>query len=211
MSDPAPETLIDHDLGNGCLFRVGQLPTPLLWDGETFDAVWAVHPDEKHLIMMHGREVETPRWQQAYGADYHYTGRVNKALPVPPLLAPLLAWVRSDISPRLNGILLNWYEGPDHYIGPHHDSVKDMVRGEPIVTISFGETRVFRLDRGKGSDAERRDFTASPGTILVMSYDTNRIWKHSVPKSKRYLGRRISVTFRAFGSATSNDTALRSS
>lgn len=23
---------------------------------------------------MHGRKVKTPRWQQAYGADYRYTG-----------------------------------------------------------------------------------------------------------------------------------------
>jgi hypothetical protein len=42
------------------------------------------------------------------------------------------------------------------------------------------------------------DFPAQDGTIFVMPYDTNRAWKHSVPKSARYVGRRISVTFRAF-------------
>ena len=29
---------------------------------------------------MHGRKVKTPRWQQAYGADYRYTG--NTAIDV---------------------------------------------------------------------------------------------------------------------------------
>jgi alkylated DNA repair dioxygenase AlkB len=142
--------------------------------------------------------VETPRWQQAYGADYHYTGRVNRALPVPPFVEPLMAWVQAHIDPRLNGALLNWYEGPGHYIGPHHDSVKHMVVGCPIVTVSFGETRTFRLTRGKGADARVLDFPAEDGTVFVMPYHTNQVWKHSVPKSTRHVGRRISLTFRAF-------------
>jgi alkylated DNA repair dioxygenase AlkB len=191
-------TLTEHDLGGGLVFRSGSLPNGLLWERPSFDAAWAAHPPDKHEILMHGRLVETPRWQQAYGADYHYTGRVNQALPVPPFLEPLTDWARAQIDSRLNGALLNWYEGPGHYIGPHHDSVRHMIVGAPIVTISFGETRMFRLTTGKGIDAQVVDFPAADGTIVVMPYDTNRAWKHGVPKSARYTGRRISVTLRAF-------------
>jgi alkylated DNA repair dioxygenase AlkB len=190
--------LADHDLGDGCMFRSGCLPERLLWDEAAFEAAWATHQTDKHQIMMHGRLVQTPRWQQAYGADYHYTGRINKALPLPPVVEPLMAWVREQIDLRINGALLNWYEGPGHYIGPHHDSIKHMVEGSPIVTVSFGETRIFRLTKGKGADAKTLDFPASDGTVFVMPYDTNRAWKHSVPKSTHYTGRRISATFRAF-------------
>lgn len=190
--------LTAHDLGDGHAFHSGRLPQALLWNEALFAAGWAMHPDDKHQILMHGRLVETPRWQQAYGADYHYTGRVNRALPVPPLLEPLLGWVRAQIDQRLNGALLNWYEGPGHYIGPHHDSVKHMAQGAPIVTVSFGETRVFRLTRGKGADAQTIDFPAPDRTLFVLPFDTNLAWKHSVPKSARYIGRRISVTLRAF-------------
>ena len=190
--------LTEHDLSDGHVFRSGRLPEELLWDASAFEAAWAMHPEEKHEIMMHGRPVLTPRWQQAYGADYHYTGRVNKGLPVPPLIEPLLSWVRSSIEPRTNGALLNWYEGPGHYIGPHHDSVKQMAQGSPIVTVSFGETRIFRLTKGKGEGARTLDFPAPDGTVFVMPYDTNRAWKHGVPKSACFTGRRISVTFRAF-------------
>jgi len=150
---------------------------------------------------MHGRMVRTPRWQQAYGRDYHYTGNVNKALAVPETLEPLLAWVRSAIFPGLNGILINWYEGPEHYIGSHHDSVNGMVYNAPIVTASFGETRGFRLTRGRADDARTWDFPAPNGTVFVLPYDTNLFWKHGVPKSARYAGRRISVTCRAFEGA----------
>lgn len=199
-----------HDLGDRCRFFAGRLPEHLLWDSARLEEAWRLHPDEKHLIMMHGRLVETPRWQQAYGADYHYTGRVNRALPVPPLLAPLLAWAQASLEARLNGILLNWYEGPGHYIGPHHDSTKHMAEGAPIVTVSFGETRVFRLSRGKGAEQIVKDFPAPHGTVFVMPFATNERWKHGVPKSARYTGRRISVTFRAFeGAALTNAEPTR--
>lgn len=197
-----------HDLG-GSEFFEGKLPSDLLWDAGQFEAAWLLHPQEQHEIMMHGKKVLTPRWQQAYGHDYHYTGRVNQALPVPEFLEPLLAWAQATVYPGLNGILLNWYEGPSHYIGPHHDSVKGMVPDAPIVTVSFGETRVFRVSRGKGEGASTWDFFAPPGTVFVMPYATNLAVKHAVPKFSRYLGKRISVTFRAFAAEGLTGAAVR--
>jgi alkylated DNA repair dioxygenase AlkB len=201
MSAPALSGFTPHDLGDGLWFLTGALPPELVWGAARFDEVWALHPEGKHVIHMPGGPVETPRWQQAYGADYHYTGRTNSALPVPAVLEPLRTWARQQIDPRLNGLLLNWYEGPGHYIGPHHDSTRDMMHGAPIVTISFGETRVFRLTRGRGAVPQTRDFEAPDGAVFVLPYDTNRAWKHAVPKAARYRGRRISVTLRGFTSA----------
>jgi alkylated DNA repair dioxygenase AlkB len=201
MSSPDLPGFAAHDLGERLWFLTGTLPAELVWDATRFDEVWALHPEGKHVIHMPGGPVETPRWQQAYGADYHYTGRTNTALPVPPVLEPLRAWALQAIDPRLNGVLLNWYEGPGHYIGPHHDSTREMRHGAPIVTISFGETRVFRLTRGRDEAREVRDFEAANGSVFVLPYDTNLAWKHAVPKSAKYRGRRISVTLRAFTSA----------
>jgi alkylated DNA repair dioxygenase AlkB len=186
-----------HDLDGRHAFFSGRLPGGLALDADRFEDLWAMHPEEYHVIQMPGGPVKTPRWQQAYGRDYHYTGRVNAALPVPPLLEPLLDWSRQAIHGRLNGLLLNWYDGErGHYIGPHHDSTKDMVPDAPIVTISLGDGRVFRLTRPKTRDS--RDFPASDGSVFVMPYDTNLAWKHQVPRSARSRGRRISVTLRAF-------------
>ena len=189
---------IRHDLGNDLFFFVSRLPEELLWDENRFTEEWNRHPKERHLVKMFGKWVETPRYQQALGANYSYTGSRNNALPVSNSLAPLFHWVRDHIDPRMNGLLLNWYEGAASYIGPHHDSTKDLVIGAPIVTVSFGETRTFRLTPGKGADQPVRDFAAVPGTVFLLPFDTNRVWKHSVPKRAAYTGRRISVTFRAF-------------
>ncbi len=176
---------------------VGRLPEELRPDAAAFETLWNRHPGEYHVIKMHGRLVKTPRWQQAFGADYHYTGRTNVALATPPDLEPMLEWAKSTIHPALCGLLLNWYDGKlGHYIGPHHDSTTNMMTGAPIVTISLGEERVFRLSKPKSRTTF--DFVARYGAVFVMPYDTNLAWKHSVPRFARYRGRRISITLRAF-------------
>src|SRR5262249_15129339 len=153
-------------------FYAGRLPAEMVPDAGQFEVLWAMHPEEYHTITIHGRDVQTPRWQQAYGADYHYTGRVNRGLPLPSPLAPILAWAKSAVDARLNGMLVNWYEGAlGHYIGAHRDSTTQMVEGSPIVTVSFGEERSFRLRPWKGTGF--RDFPAPHGSVFVMPYDTN--------------------------------------
>ena len=110
---------------------------------------------------------------------------------------PLRAWAREAIHDRLDALLVNWYDGElGHYIGPHHDTTKQMVPDAPIVTVSLGEERVFRLTQPKIK--ERRDFPARDGTVFVLPYDTNLAWKHQVPRSAKRRGRRISVTLRTF-------------
>lgn len=191
-----------HVLKNECDFWVGRLPEELVFTHAQFEQLWQMHPLEYHEIRMLGRPVKTPRWQQAYGKNYEYTGQVNKALPIPPLLNPLLAWAKTEIEESLNGLLLNWYDGSlGHYIGPHHDSIKNMAHGAPIVTISFGEERIFRLRPSGGHGLEKGatlDFRTASGTVFVMPYDTNLAVKHEVPASAKYRGRRVSVTIRAF-------------
>ena len=186
-----------NQLDEECTFHVGVLPVELTFSQNQFDELWAMHTDEYHEIQMPGGLVKTPRWQQAFGADYHYTGKVNKALPIPPLLEPIFEWTKQSIDPRLNGILLNWYEGKfKHYIGKHRDSTINMIAGAPIVTISLGEERIFRLRPWKWTGY--RDFPASSGTVFVMPFETNLRWTHEVPHFEKYQGRRISVTLRAF-------------
>ena len=185
------------DLDATHTLRHGRLPEELLPDGPAFGTLWASHPAERHEIHIHGRTVRTPRWQQAYGRDYRFSGQTYAALPVPHSLAPLRDWCRRTVDARLNGLLLNWYDGSlGHYIGPHRDSTRHLVAGSPIVTVSLGESRVFRLRPvgGKGFV----DVPVDAGSVVVLPWDTNLAWKHEIPRSKRHAGRRISVTLRAF-------------
>jgi alkylated DNA repair dioxygenase AlkB len=182
---------------------VGSLPNPLQPSPEQFSALWEMHPLDYHEIKMHGRMVKTPRWQQAFGHDYAYTGRVNRALPIPTNLEPLVSWAREVVDTRLNGILVNWYDSAlRHYIGRHRDSVSGLVEGSPIVTISLGAERTFRLRPWPSKlGGPRVDLPATDGAVFAMPWATNRAYTHEVPAGRACSGRRISVTLRAFKDA----------
>jgi alkylated DNA repair dioxygenase AlkB len=189
--------LKQHQLDTSHRLYSTQLPPALAPRADALREIWDLHPAQFPEITIHGRVVKTPRWQQAYGRDYRFSGRVNHALPVPAILEPLLTWSREQLDPRLNGLVLNWYDAAHaHYIGPHRDKTRGLVSGAPIVTISLGEERVFRLRPWKTTGVV--DFPAQHGAVFVMPFATNQAFTHEVPHFARYEGRRISVTVRAF-------------
>ena len=155
-------------------------------------------PDQTwHKVRMYGKLIDVPRWSQTYGRDYRFSGNIQIALPMPELLAQLLAWTQAHIDPRLNGVLVNWYDGQlGHKIGPHRDNEKELLVDAPIVTISFGESRLFRLRPWKRQ--AKTDIEVADNSVLVLPHETNMAFTHEVPPAKRYTGRRISVTIRAF-------------
>lgn len=189
-------TRIDIDGRHGVWLDM--LPAELRWSAAQFDEQWSRHPTHFHQVRIFGRPVPVPRWSENYGQDYRYSGTLHRAQPVPEALVPLLAWSKAEVDARLNGLLVNWYDGAlGHKIGPHRDDEKELIAGAPIVTISFGERRTFRLRRWQGKDV--RDIEVTDGSVLVLPHDTNIAFTHEVPASKRLVGRRISVTMRAFG------------
>jgi alkylated DNA repair dioxygenase AlkB len=191
--------LAEHALFGRFAYVTTRLPEAMARNAEArFEELWALHPAEFYEMRQPGTGavIPVPRWQQAYGRDYRYSGNVNRALPVPPILAPFLAWAQAAIDPRLNGFLLNWYDaGLSHRIGAHRDSTAGLVEGAPIVTISLGAARVFRL---WSKDQGHADFEAVHGSVFVLPWETNRSVKHGVPHRASDTGRRISITLRAF-------------
>ena len=72
--------------------------------------------------------------------------------------------------------------------------------GQPIALLSLGDTR--RMDiRDKPSDdpgARRRTLRIAlePGSLLVMSHDSQKHYDHGIPKTRDPVGPRISLAFR---------------
>lgn len=173
---------------------VGRLPENLR--ARDFDELWDLHPEQFPTIIMYAKVTPLPRWQQAYERDYVFSGQRNTALPTPEPLGPFVEWARG-LHPRLTAPLLNWYDPAlEHYIGRHSDSTVGLVPGSPIVTVSFGGTRVFRL-RPKGGGATL-DLEVGHGDVVVLPWETNLHLTHEVPHLAKFKERRISLTFRAF-------------
>lgn len=173
-----------HTFDDSCSLQSGSIPSELVPDGTTFEALWNLHPKEHSIIVIHGKRVAVPRWEQAYGKDYAFSNQTAVALKIPEQFTPYLDWARAEIEPRLNGIFVNWHDGAKkHYHGKHRDSTKGIVAGTPIVTISLGEERVFRM-RPHPSGSPKQDFMLENGDYVVIPWETNQNWSHEVPKSR---------------------------
>lgn len=173
-------------------------PIPIFnFSHEEFLSIWALHPERYHKLKMYGQEIDTPRWQQAFGKNYRYTGSQNNALPIPPILQLFLNWSKKNIDERLNGLLLNWYDGQKgHYIGAHKDDTRDLIPESPIVTISLGEERIFRMRPYQQSGF--KNITVRNAEVIVIPWETNQSWTHEVPSFQKYKGKRVSITLRAY-------------
>ncbi len=174
----------------------GLLPEELLAADDLFGRLWSLRLREPQFVIIFGEPVEIPRGQYAVGANYPFSNQVSRAVPTPPILNPFREWARQEIDPRMNGQLLNFYDGPDEYIGKHNDAHDVLFAGSPIVTIALGEGRKFRMRPNYGGGFV--DFPFPVGSFILIPYNTNLNWKHEVPKSRKYRGRRISITIRAF-------------
>jgi hypothetical protein len=64
-----------------------------------------------------------------------------------------------------------------------------------IASVSLGAPRRFRLQHKKHK-RESVGIDLEPGSVLVMSGDTQRYWRHQLPKTRRPVGPRINITFR---------------
>jgi alkylated DNA repair dioxygenase AlkB len=97
---------------------------------------------------------------------------------------------------RTTGICL-YRDGRDS-VAWHGDTIGRHSADDTLVAIvSLGETRRFLL-RPKDGGATRK-FALGHGDLLVMGGSCQRTWEHSVPKTTRPVGPRISIQFRSAG------------
>lgn len=197
MADAFDRKFQRRELDEANHVYTGCLPSELISDPGLLDRLFAMRPVERQFVRIRGAGlVPIPRGQAAFGADYSFAGIVMRAVATPPILKPFRDWVRREIDPRMNGLLLNWYEGPGEYIGPHNDESRDLFDGSPIVTITLGEERKFRMRPNKGRGF--LDFPFPHASFILIPFSTNLTWKHELPKSQKYRGRRVSITARCF-------------
>jgi len=134
---------------------------------------------------MYEREVDVPRLTSGY--------RDTEEMPEP--LPRLLARGRAEVRAPFNAVGLNLYRDERDSVAPHNDHLYELETGEPIALISLGETRRMTI-RSKSQPRRTVDVDLEPGSLLVMSYETQLHYDHGVPKQRKKAGPRMSVVFR---------------
>lgn len=180
--------------------HLGVIPIPEELMKINFDKLWEIHPPPSSVVIF-GKSIEVPRYQESYDQDYEFSGTVRPAVPLPDILRPISEWVDSLGFGKFNQKFANWYLNGNNYIGPHRDDEKQMIPDAPIVSISLGCTRKFRI-RDHKTKKIITDIDLQNGSVVIMCGDFQKELTHEIVKVNgkkgQALGKRINLTFRQF-------------
>lgn len=187
------------------------IPEELRLNSKQFEALWNLHPAEYNTVMMYGKPIKTPRWQQSFGRDYYYSGMNHSSISLKKLdvkgnnalkyLRKLKKYTNQHYKSnfdnpkgKYSSALVNWYQDGAHYIGAHSDDETQLVKSSPIYSYSFGQTRTFKITskRDKGiptlhtkipaKERYKLELDLTDGQVLIMGGEFQKYYHHEVPK-----------------------------
>jgi alkylated DNA repair dioxygenase AlkB len=168
--------------------RIGYEPgfvddaTAAAWFGEIRErAPWAAQRRQ-----MYDREVDVPRLTARYAAD---------DADAPGAIREATGRVRRHTGVAFTSVGLNFYRDGRDSVAMHNDHLYELEPGFPIALLSLGSPRRMTI-RAKEPPKRSIALDLEPGSLLVMSYETQIHWLHGVPKTKDDVGPRISLAFR---------------
>lgn len=172
------------DFGNESLL-LSRLIEETHWKEERA-TVWGKSHFQPRLVSWHGDA----------DASYTYSGVKLVAMPWTPLLQEIKAKVEVLCDLPFNSVLLNFYRNNRDSMGFHSDDEPEL-RSQPVIaSVSFGEERRFILKHKNRKDIDDVTLPLPSGSLLLMKGDTQRNWKHGIPKETKPCGPRVNLTFR---------------
>ncbi len=148
-------------------------------------------------VLMFGKTILTERKVAWYGDknfSYTYSNKTKFALEWTSDLLELKSISESYSRTSFNACLLNLYHDGNEGVGWHSDDEKSIVDQSCIASISLNAERKFEF-KSKNS-GERVSILLEHGSLLLMQGQTQKYWKHQLPKSRKILKPRINLTFR---------------
>lgn len=188
---PVGEGLARRTLGDGAWIDVR--PGWVGGAGALFLQLERLVPWKAERRPMYERIVDVPRLSCFYDD--------GAPLPDPAVGAmrdALSERYRDELGERLTTVGMCLYRDGDDSVAWHGDRIGRSSQEDTVVAIvSLGATRRFLLRPRGGGPGTGLELAA--GDLLVMGGSCQRTWEHSVPKSRRPVGPRISLQFRPWG------------
>ncbi len=157
-----------------------------------FEQLLAIVPWRSERRMMYEREVDVPRLVASTSIDGELSAPLAEVVPV----------IEQTVGTRFTSVGLNLYRDGRDSVAPHNDRLPELIAGQPIGLLSLGATRRMTI-RSKATPRRILDLDLEPGSLLVMSYETQHHYDHGIPKTNAEVGPRISVAFRVRSKAKS--------
>jgi alkylated DNA repair dioxygenase AlkB len=194
----ATETVLADDARGRIAYTRHFVPASLAqaW----FEDLRATVPWKAERRRMYDRDVDVPRLT----AHFPLPLDGEAAGAVPRVLFDAVAQVRSHLAVPFNSVGLNRYRDGRDSVAPHNDHLDVLVEGFPIALLSLGATRTMVM-RAKERPRRALRVALEPGSLLLMSYDTQLHYTHGIPKTTEEVGERISLAFRVKPAAEGDD------
>ena len=135
---------------------------------------------------MYDRVVDVPRLVASYALD-------DPTLPAP--VQGMCPVVEAFCGVPFSSAGLNFYRNGNDSVAPHGDHVERGPDNAPVALVSLGATRRMTI-RSKSRPRRVLDLELEHGSLLVMSYETQKNYDHGIPKVGDLVGARISLAFR---------------
>ena len=157
------------------------------WFAELRQAV----PWKAERRRMYDRDVDVPRLT----AHFHLSEEGPAAERVPEAIRQAAHRIIAQTGVPFNSVGLNLYRDGRDSVAPHNDHLDVLVEGFPIALVSLGATRRMTI-RAKKPPRRVLHVDLAAGSLLLMSYQTQRHYDHGVPKTAETVGERISLALR---------------
>lgn len=191
----------------------------LNYSSENYHHLFDLHPLQRGKVVMFDNDVVSPRWHRSYlhqpkinpelKRSYMYSGKDKfEDLSLPFRFQPFLDFLNEKEEEKYNQVIVNWYENGKDYIAPHSDCLNGIVANSGITIITLCEDEIRSRELRfipKNLVNERNDslykqvkINMKHGCVITMYGNTQKYFRHSIPKDLTNPTSRISLTFRKF-------------
>lgn len=149
----------------------------------------------EYEMEIYDKTVTAPRMISWYEDKVNIGADQNRPDWTPELLA-IRERVEMETKLDFNSVLLNLYRNGKDGVAWHSDREGNTGKNPVIASVTFGETRMFRLRHKFRKDIAQIEIPLYHGSFLLMAGTTNSFWQHQVPKTAKDVLPRINLTFR---------------
>lgn len=151
---------------------------------------------EEQTLTIFGKRVREPRLSAwvSDGVSYTYSRSTRHPIGWTPALSAIRSRCEEVAATQFNGVLANYYRDGNDHMGWHADDEPANGPAPIIASVSLGATRRFDFRHNETKEVVSIELTH--GSLLVMSQQSQHMWKHRIAKTTKIKSPRVNLTFR---------------
>lgn len=153
-----------------------------------FKTLFSEVPWQQRMRKMYDKMVLDPRLTAYYGGE--------NGLEWTPALLEIKASIEKVTEISFDRVLLNLYRNGKDSVSWHSDHVPTDGKHHHIASVTFGDTRIFKVRHKSTKNIPPLDIPLTHGSLLLMGETMQQHYEHHIPKTARDIGPRINLTFR---------------